>query len=117
MAKKILKGAYTKFEVYCEKCGCQFEYGLEDIRGESGLEVQCPSCNYFTDHYPSNGSNRKEVVHEPETMEEGWCADCQRHTKLFLLELRDAPIPGCIERRWLCKSCYEYHTGKELKNV
>lgn len=68
MAKKILKGAYTKFRVYCEKCGCEYEYELSDLEWcSNGVReywgTSCPDCEYPTPHGCAEGlhSSRKFV--------------------------------------------------------
>lgn len=43
MARKIIKPGLKKFRAICPKCGCEFEYELEDI---SVLwSVTCPECH------------------------------------------------------------------------
>ena len=57
--KKIIKGAFTRFRTDCQKCGCEFEYELEDV--VTGLEVKCPDCGFHTPHHSDDGlaSSRK----------------------------------------------------------
>lgn len=76
--KKIIKRPFTRFGTDCQKCGCTFEYGLEDvIRGNNTpLVVQCPSCGFYTPHYGCDGHFR-----------EG-----RRET-----ELRAIKVEGCFE--------------------
>ena len=41
---KIIKKGQNKFLATCEKCGCQFEYELEDVVEYLGDSVGCPYC-------------------------------------------------------------------------
>lgn len=104
--KQIIKGAFTKFETECYKCGCVFRYGVEDITtdGVDGhLNVTCPDCGFYTQHEGENGlpSSRKDIEpYRPMEMGEGWCAGCNTaHSKLFL-------YTNGVQSRWLCECCY-----------
>lgn len=106
--KKIIKGAFQKFVTDCQRCGCQFEYGLEDVlfdrnTGDGELDIFCPDCGFYTPHHSDEGipSSRKKVEPEkPEEMGEGRCAVCRnKHPKLFLDKHSDYEC-------WLCEDCY-----------
>ena len=110
--KQIIKGAFTKFQTACEKCGCEFEYEFQDIFQDNfldvkdrGLTVICPDCGFYTYHDAEDGkpSSRKPVADlEPKTKGEGWCAGCYgRYPKLFLFNHPDG------NGYWVCEDCYK----------
>lgn len=112
--KKIIKGAFTKFQTDCERCGCEFEYEPGDIyehidifSNDASKEicVKCPSCGFHTAHDAENGlpSSREPVEDlEPKTKGEGWCAGCYgRYPKLFLFKHPDG------NGYWVCEDCYK----------
>ena len=54
---------YDKFTATCNKCGCIFEYELNDVRNiviNGELVVECPKCCYLSDHL-ANVRAMKEV--------------------------------------------------------
>ena len=49
----IRDGGYDKFTNICKKCGCVFEYELNDLKKrveDDALFVECPKCSYRGDH-------------------------------------------------------------------
>ncbi len=68
--KKIIKGAFTRFGTNCQKCGCVFEYGLEDVMEmiDDSFAVVCPSCQAATQHYGCDGHFREG--HEEKKVED-----------------------------------------------
>ena len=56
MAIKIIKQGKTKFTAYCDRCGCEFTYEMEDVVGEI---VRCPCCKNHIVHTNSRCTPNK----------------------------------------------------------
>lgn len=102
--RKIIKGAFTKFETECQKCGCKFEYEFDDILCDwstHDLDVICPDCGFYTPHCYEDGlpSSRKEVEPDkPEEMGEGWCDEI----KDILRRIEGQMECGYIDLGYIC---------------
>lgn len=56
---KIIKEGQNKFFATCTKCGCQFEYELEDVVGYLGDSVGCPYCGTKYYHHIKDADELK----------------------------------------------------------
>lgn len=54
MAIKVIEHGQKKFTTICSKCGCKFEYELDDITGNF---VECPECGERIYHSNQDGSS------------------------------------------------------------
>lgn len=52
---RVIKPGHTRFYGRCGNCGCEFAYGLEDLKPASlgGDYLRCPTCNK---HYRHRGA-------------------------------------------------------------
>ena len=55
MAIKVIKHGQTRYTAICPRCGCEFEYDLDDL--DIGNHVDCPDCGY-TYYHPINYPNK-----------------------------------------------------------
>ena len=54
---KIIKRGSDKFTAVCRRCGCEFEYELEDMMGND--RVLCPECGDAILHRRKSGEENK----------------------------------------------------------
>ena len=101
MAIKIIKEGKTgKFTKTCPYCGCEFEYGQEDIK-YYGTYVICPCCGKHLSH---NGYityyNNPNVVHiSPEKGSiVAICDNCPNKPNPKYTITGDSPCDWCIKR-------------------
>ena len=113
--KKILKEGQKKFTATCSKCGCEFEYELEDIDCGS---VVCPCCGERVSH-PSQVGYRSISPYPFPTIPvtnnlTSWpdCETCPNKPDPAHPVVGDSPCTWCIKNRPYC-SAVSHSEGKK----
>lgn len=52
--KKVITHGWDKYITTCNKCDCTFVYEISDVFYEGKLLVECPECEYHTQHNHEN---------------------------------------------------------------
>ena len=57
---KVIKHGEKTFRVICPKCGCEFEYQLEDIGTTIPAHIACPDCGEYVEHKKFTDDEKKQ---------------------------------------------------------
>ena len=106
MAIKIIKEGKTgKFTKTCPYCGCEFEYGQEDIK-YYGTYVICPCCGKHLHHncYIAYYNHPKSVYTTTKTEFKYLnCDSCPNKPDPKNVITGDSPCDWCIKRQFIYK--------------
>ena len=59
----ILDNGFNRFQTWCPKCGCKFEYDIKSLkRGKGYYIVKCPICGNICRHSLDNSVRKDDVI-------------------------------------------------------
>lgn len=59
----ILDNGFNRFQTWCPKCGCKFEYDIKSLkRGKGYYVVKCPICGNICRHSLDRNVRKDDVV-------------------------------------------------------
>lgn len=64
---KIIKEGKKTFRLTCSKCGCEFEYELDEIGTTIPGKVECPCCGEYLYH-PNQDAKIENIIYHPGTI-------------------------------------------------
>lgn len=60
---KILDNGFNRFQTWCPKCGCKFEYDIKSLkRSNKYYGVKCPICGNMCEHSLNRNVRKVDVL-------------------------------------------------------
>ena len=59
----ILDNGFNRFQTWCQKCGCKFEYDIKSLKRRKGYYiVKCPICGNICRHSLDKSIRKDDVI-------------------------------------------------------
>lgn len=59
----ILEDGFNRFQTWCPKCGCEFEYDIKSLkRRKRYYIVKCPICGNMCEHSLNKSVRKDDVI-------------------------------------------------------